>query len=209
MRTPLNAPFSTWLRTRGLAPTTTHNYSSLVRKIQAQVQPLTSEGIEEYIMDRPVHHRSPLRAAWRLYVTWGGSTGISLPDLPSRVSVEPLPASVLQAAHRLRVDGVTWQLMALLTWNVQPAISGLPGRVILLPPTGFGVGVVPVPQDVATTLQAWAWPGIQVTQAHLLFPEAPGSTVPAGAAALRRGVVALAQMAGAGTGHPDLQAGAT
>ena len=182
MRNPIDREFNRYLRERGLAQTTIHNYGCLVRRLGREASPLSEPGLEAALGQLQPAQRSPARAAWRHWVEYNATRGISLPTLP-RVErgVPALPDVVRLAVQRLRIDKVAYKLMAMLRWDaVQPPIPAFPGKVVLRAEEGL----VLLPQDLALELKEWAWPG-QKEPVGYLFPEAPGSDLPAGQAMLR------------------------
>ena len=183
--------YAVWLKAeRDVSAQTANNYVSLVRRIFASLDTLSSDALAEYVDSHPVAHRSPMRAAWRRFVEWSAQRvpPVAIPNFP-KVEADTLPIAVLSAIRVLRGEGVTCANMRLLTWNEDqdPALALLmPDRTWIRSPEGHKIDAFPLSPSALRVLRDWGYPDRTPGQDDPLVPRGPGVAKPMPLATLRR-----------------------
>jgi hypothetical protein len=91
-------PFVDWLvATKGVARATAHTYAVQTRRILREVEPLTSEALEEWSSKMEAYMRTPFRSSWRSYLAFIKATyGTSIPDFQTREEGD-VPSAIISA----------------------------------------------------------------------------------------------------------------
>jgi hypothetical protein len=185
--------FALWLQdeeNRDVSPATASNYISLVRRILSRLDVLTPDALAKYVEALPVHHRSPVRAAWRRFVEWSAQKAdpVIVPTFPV-VEIKTLPEDVQAAIRILRQDGVTAPYLRLLTWDLfdDPAITGMfPTKTWLVAPAPAKPDAYPLSSAALNVLRTWAYGQKMPGKTDPVIPRKPGVTQPMPLATLRR-----------------------
>ena len=170
--------FKEWLiEERGLARRSAINYASTVRRILKAVEPLTVEGLREWIAEQAPHNRGAYTGAWRAYVAYLGQEWpeMTIPTIPVRQrSVIPAPVVAAMAAALDR--GVRLEDLATARRGVDPrrlerikrAVPGLRDGQLVAYTSGDTVVLIATAD--AEIIQQWSGAG----EGDLLLPRTPG-----------------------------------
>jgi len=186
--------FAEWLTAqRGLNPASVSTYLTQVRRMLAEVTPLTAEGLAEWVAALPTHHRSPHRTAWRCYVAWRGSLGETVPDF---VVVEPaveVPPEVVDALMAvLNGSRLKPRDLAMLTWShrirSEAKERAFPNKVFFKAPVTVDFDLVLAPLPDLLVIAAWAYgDGAEVPEGTPLVPRSPAEpTLPMAGTTMQR-----------------------
>jgi hypothetical protein len=156
----------------------------------AEVTPLASEGLADWIESLPSHHRSPHRTAWRCYVAWRASLGEDVPDLVPPEPLTPVPPEVTDAiADMLAVSHLRPRSLAALTRGARVASEAkeraFPGRVFFTAPEGVSADFALLPREALDVIAAWGWQDDAPASAPVV-PRAPGDMVPMAPTTMQR-----------------------
>lgn len=170
--------FASWLTAhRGLNPASVSTYLTQVRRMLAEVTPLTSEGLVTWVDALPAHHRSPHRTAWRCYVGWRADQGEEVPDL---VAIDPtvdVPPEVVDAiAEVVSGSRLKPRDLAGMTWSMRVVNESrdraFPDKVFFKAPVTVDADLVLVPREPLQTIGAWLGL-IDADPAAPLIPRSP------------------------------------
>jgi hypothetical protein len=153
--------FADWLTAqRGLNPASVSTYLTQVRRMLAEVTPLTSEGLVAWVDTLPAHHRSPHRTAWRCYVGWRASLEEAVPDLVAADPTPDVPPEVVDAiaevvsGSRLKprdLAGMTWSMRSLN----ESRDRAFPDKVFFKAPVTVDADLVLVPREALQVIGEW------------------------------------------------------
>jgi hypothetical protein len=145
---------------RGLNPASVSTYLTQVRRMLAEVTPLTSEGLVAWVDTLPAHHRSPHRTAWRCYVGWRASLEEAVPDLVAADPTPDVPPEVVDAiaevvsGSRLKprdLAGMTWSMRSLN----ESRDRAFPDKVFFKAPVTVDADLVLVPREALQVIGEW------------------------------------------------------
>jgi hypothetical protein len=153
--------FADWLTAqRGLNPASVSTYLTQVRRMLAEVTPLTSEGLVAWVDTLPAHHRSPHRTAWRCYVGWRASLEEAVPDLVAADPTPDVPPEVVDAiaevvsGSRLKprdLAGMTWSMRSMN----ESRDRAFPDKVFFKAPVTVDADLVLVPREALQVIGEW------------------------------------------------------
>ena len=174
--------FVDWLvATKGVARATALTYAVQTRRILREVDPLTSEALEEWSSKMEAYMRTPFRSSWRSYLSFIKATyGTSIPDFQTREEgdVPPLIISALCDCHKVGLSsgdlesigvelekGPRFHALCEINRSVAEGTT-----VLVIRPANQTLALVP--KSIYETLRAWGG------ETPWLVPSYPGSKRP-------------------------------
>jgi hypothetical protein len=182
--------FKEWLAGNGVKPNTSETYCVQVRRLLREVDPLTSEGLEQWGQKITARLRTPFRSSWRRYRQFTlFQFGVNLPDFPSsKTDSEDTTPALCRALALCVQSGLTPSQLESLTTTIERgvrwrALAEINKKVandqVYVVTTDAGALAL-VPSDAYNVLREW---GGETTR---LSPSRPGASTPMLAAKIGR-----------------------
>ena len=174
--------FVSWLiGTKGVSKATAQTYAVQTRRILREVDPLTSEALEEWSSKMEAYMRTPFRSSWRSYLAFIKATyGTSIPDFQTREEGD-VPVSIISAlceCHKVGLSsgdlesigieleqGPRFHALCEINRSVADGTT-----LLVIRPANQTLALVP--KSIYDTLRAWGG------ETPWLIPSYPGSTRP-------------------------------